>query len=160
MDLPLDHLAGLYVWFTIHAPFIGLVSILLLILVLSSFNVELRRMRMPNFGYYRRKRRERDMSSEEREKYIQRVAADYITDSLETAIEKGKLTVQEVSMLYQVIGTRCGLPDLIPRRQTLIKEAIKSRRSNGVNKPVNLPDSAPRKPQNKLEASFMRKTAA
>jgi hypothetical protein len=100
---------------------------------------------------------EREMSREQRETYVTSTVADSITNALEDALYKGKLTRQEVTNYYNIIGNRCGLKDLLvvanEKHQEEVKAAIQERRKNGANKPVKLPGSTPvvEKPKNRIQ---------
>jgi len=69
-----------------------------------------------------------------RKKYIRALAAWLITESFEEAVFKERLTREEVDDLYQKIGSRCDMPDLLPTKSRIrfpdpdkLKEAIRSR---------------------------------
>lgn len=102
---------------------------------------------------------EREMSREQRETYVSSTIADCITNALEDALHKGKLTRNEVIGYYNVIGNRCGLKDLLvianEKHQEEVKKSIQERRKNGANKPVKLPGTSVVEsitPKNKVQA--------
>jgi hypothetical protein len=69
-----------------------------------------------------------------RKKYIRAFSAWLITEAFEEAVFKERLTREEVDDLYQKIGSRCDMPDLLPTKSRIrfpdpdkLKEAIRNR---------------------------------
>lgn len=103
---------------------------------------------------------ERRMTKEERASYVKRTIADTICNALETAVDDGKLTPDDVIPYYETIGKRCGLKELLPGGvlpSSIKKKQIKQRLINGDRTPVRIPEGPQKKePRNRLEAIFMR----
>lgn len=100
------------------------------------------------------------MTKEERASYVKRTIADTICNALETAVDDGKLTPDDVIPYYETIGKRCGLKELLPGGvlpSSIKKKQIKQRLINGDRTPVRIPEGPQKKePRNRLEAIFMR----
>lgn len=66
-----------------------------------------------------------------------KLVADIITDALEDAVHKGKLSNTTKNFYYRQFGDKCILPDLLPRKHppkfSNIKEAIRARLGPGVD---------------------------
>jgi hypothetical protein len=83
-----------------------------------------------------RRARERRMSNEVRQQYVMRLLADVITDGLEDKLLHGKIRRSEVNSLYELVGAKCGVADLLRKsskpdrpearkaQQKLLKKAI------------------------------------
>lgn len=86
-----------------------------------------------------RRARERRMSNEVRQQYVMRLLADVITDGLEDSLAHGKIRRSEVNSLYELVGAKCGVADLLRKsnkpdrpearkaQQLLLKKAITQR---------------------------------
>lgn len=83
--------------------------------------------------------------TQRRKRWVKQFTAQLLTDALEEAHHKERLTREEVTEMYNFIGTRCkGMSDLLPARYRFVfpdakklKEAIHSRirrKSRPVNK--------------------------
>lgn len=60
-----------------------------------------------------RRARERRMSTEVRQKYVMSLLADVITEGLEDHLLHGKIRRSEVNSLYELVGAKCGVADLL-----------------------------------------------
>lgn len=86
-----------------------------------------------------RRARERRMSNEVRQQYVMSLLADVITDGLEDRLMHGKIRRSEVNSLYELVGAKCGVADLLRKsskpdrpearkaQQLLLKKAITQR---------------------------------
>lgn len=97
-------------------------------------------------NFITRLREQRKMRAE-REKFLQEIGADIITDALELAFAQGQMTFDEKQDLYRRIG-KVGFPDLLPRGELMLKDSIakrlaeETRDAAGKVVPIKFPDTA------------------
>lgn len=81
----------------------------------------------------RQRKRVAMLSPKDRKKEVRVIMADRITDALEDLYYSDKITRDERDQWYVMIGSRCDLPDLLPKYKVNhphpedLKEAIKDR---------------------------------
>lgn len=75
-----------------------------------------------------------EMSKKRRKQWVNSFISYIITEAMEEAYYKGKITTKEKLEYYQMIGSRCNMPCLLPKKwphklpdQEELKAAIKSR---------------------------------
>lgn len=75
-----------------------------------------------------------EMSKKRRKQWVSSYISYVITEAMEEAYYKGKISLEEKLEYYQMIGSRCNMPCLLPKKwphkfpdQEELKAAIKSR---------------------------------
>lgn len=106
---------------------------------------------------------EESMSRARKYKREMRAVSGAIASALEDAVYEGKLTQETKQFFYEQIGTKCNLPDLLPRKlfRTTgnIKEDIRNRLGPDVDKKLDKMRNSKTKDSNLVFLKTRRKVA-